>query len=199
MKNSNCLLCDKKLNKYTLFSLFIEEDLLCLKCRDLLKVNINTFYLDDLKVTSIYKYESLFKTALLQYKECYDEALSPIFLYKIDYLIRLKYLGYKVLYVPSSNEKLNKRGFDHLKLIFEYLGFKEIKGLKKKEELCQANKGISQREKMIDNFYYEGDKLDKVLIVDDVCTTGSSLKGVYKAIKGYCKHVEALVLATTPR
>lgn len=195
----NCLYCDKKINKYTLFHLFIEEDKLCLECRKQLNLKLRTFYLDDLKVSSLYEYDSLFKTLLLQYKECYDEALAPVFLYKIDYLLRLKYLGYKVLYVPSSINKLEKRGFDHLKLIFDYLEFKEVEGLKKKEELCQANKNISDREKMIDNFIYEGEDLNKVLIVDDVCTTGSSLKGVYKAIKGHCKYVEAFVLANTPR
>lgn len=192
----NCLYCDTKINRYTLYSLFIEEDKLCLKCREDLKPKLNTFYIDDLKVTSIYKYDSLFKTLLLQYKECYDEALAPIFMYKIDILIRIKYLGYKILYVPSSIDKLNKRGFNHLKLIFDYMDFKEVNGLKKKEELSQANKNAKDREKMIDNFIYEGEKLDKVLIIDDVCTTGSSLKGVYKAIKGHCKHVEAFVLAS---
>lgn len=192
----NCLYCANKINKYDLYNLFIEEDKLCLKCRDKLMPSLNTFYLNDLKVSSIYNYDDeTFKTLLLQYKECYDEALAPVFLYKIDMFIRLKYLGYKILYVPSSKEKLEKRGFNHLKLIFENLNFKEIEGLKKKEELCQANKKISDREKMIDNFYYEGEYLDKVLIVDDVCTTGSSLKGVYKAIKDYCKHVEAFVLS----
>lgn len=199
MKNLRCLYCDKKINKYTLYTLFLEEDYLCIECRKKLNLNLHSFYLDDLKVTSLYNYDSLFKTLLLQYKECYDEALAPIFLYKVDMLIRLKYLGYKVLYVPSSINKLNKRGFDHLKLIFDSLEFKEVKGLKKKEELYQANKNITQREKMIDNFYYEGDKLNKVLIVDDVCTTGSSLKGVYKAIKEHCNTCKALVLANTPR
>lgn len=191
----NCLYCDKKINRYSLYSLFIEEDKLCLKCREQLKVNKQVFYFDDLKVTSLYNYDSLYKTLLLQYKECYDEALAPIFLYKLDVFIRLKYLGYKILYVPSSLEKLNKRGFDHLKLIFSYLEFKEVSGLNKKEELCQANKSLSQREKMIDNYLYDGQDLDKVLIVDDVCTSGSTLKGVYKAIKSHCKHIEALVLA----
>lgn len=192
----NCLYCANKINKYTLYNLFIEEDKLCLKCRDKLKVNFKTFYLDDLKVTSLYNYDDeTFKTMLLQYKECYDEALAPIFLYKIDMFIRLRYLGYEILYVPSSKEKIEKRSFDHLKLIFGNLYFKEVKGLMKKEELCQANKSIASREKMIDNFYYQGEKRNKVLIVDDVCTTGSSLKGVYKAIKNYSKHVEALVLS----
>lgn len=199
MKNSNCLYCDQKINKYSLYTLFLEDDYLCLKCRNEMNLSIHHFYIEDLKVTRLYNYDSLFKTLLLQYKECCDEALAPIFLYKIEIIIRLKYLGYKILYVPSSVDKLNKRGFNHLKLIFEHLGFKEIKGLKKKEELCQANKNIIQREKMIDNFYYEGNKLDKVLIVDDVCTTGSSLKGVYKAIKNHCNHVEALVLASISR
>ena len=50
---------------------------------------------------------------------------------------------------------------------------------------------------MIENFEYYGKPLNKVLIVDDVFTTGSSLKGVYLAIKTNCKKCKAIVLAKT--
>ncbi len=190
-----CLYCDKPINKYSLYSLLIEKDKLCIECRKLLKLKVKEFNLEDLECISFYEYDSLFKTLLLQYKECYDEALSDIFLYKIDLIIGLMFLGYKVVYVPSSNEKINKRGFDHLKLIFERLGFKEVKGLKMKKDLIQEGKDLSGRKLMLDNYYYDGEYIDKLLIVDDVCTTGSSLLGVSKAFKDKAKHIKAIVLA----
>lgn len=142
-----------------------------------------------------YDYDSLFKTLLLQYKECYDEVLAKVFLYKIDVYIRLKYFDYKLIYVPSSKKKLEERGFNHLKLIFDSLGMKEVIGLKKKEELIQEGKSLIDRQKMIGNYYYEGEHLKKVLIIDDISTTGSSLLAVKKALEGHYDKIKALVLA----
>ena len=73
--------------------------------------------------------------------------------------------------------------------------FKEVKGLKTKKELIQEGKDYQNRQLMKDNFFYEGPFINKVLIVDDVCTTGASLYGVYKALEGHSGKVKALVLS----
>ena len=54
---------------------------------------------------------------------------------------------------------------------------------------------MAHRREMCNNYYYDGDYIDKLLIVDDVCTTGSSLRGVYNAFKGKARVIKALVLA----
>ncbi|MBR2577497.1 MAG: hypothetical protein IKE38_01070 [Erysipelotrichaceae bacterium] len=195
MKYQKCLYCDKPINRYSLYHLFIEEDKLCLECRRRLGFRIRHFKLDGLDVEYFYDYDSLYKTLLLQYKECYDEALRDVFLYKADVYIRIRYSGYKIIYVPSSQEKLNKRGFDHLKEIFAGLGFKEVKGLKTRQDLIQEGKNFEERQKMIGNYFYEGEYVKKLLIVDDVLTSGASLKAVKEAMKGHCGKMKALILA----
>lgn len=190
-----CLYCDAKIYKESLYSLFIEKDKLCSACREKIKQNHQIFIRDGIKIETFYHYDSLFKDLLLQYKECYDEALKDVFLYGIKERIILKYHGYKIIYVPSSKEKLNQRGFNHLKLIFDELHFEEVSGLRMIEELSQVNKDKKQREKMLNNYLYEGNKLDKVLIVDDVYTTGSSIIGVSRALKPYANNIRALTLA----
>ena len=82
-----------------------------------------------------------------------------------------------------------------MKLIFDELHFEEVSGLRMIEELSQVNKDKKQREKMLNNYLYEGNKLDKVLIVDDVYTTGSSIIGVSRALKPYANNIRALTLA----
>ena len=121
-----CLYCDAKIYKESLYSLFIEKDKLCSACREKIKQNHQIFIRDGIKIETFYHYDSLFKDLLLQYKECYDEALKDVFLYGIKERIILKYHGYKIIYVPSSKEKLNQRGFNHLKLIFDELHFEEV-------------------------------------------------------------------------
>lgn len=191
-----CLYCDKRIDEYSLYDLCFEKDVLCKTCRKAITYKHLKFKIEDMEVETFYRYNSLFKDVLLQYKECYDEALKEVFLYKIKDYIKIKYYGYKILYVPSSKRKLEERGFNHLKLIFDELHFKEVKGLRMINDISQFSKGYLERQQMLDNYIYEGEnKLDKVLIVDDVYTTGSSLKGVYKVMKPYCKVVKALILA----
>lgn len=190
-----CLYCDREIVTESFYSLLFERDMLCSHCRRELGLRQRYFMLDGVKCEYFYSYNSLFKQLLLQYKECYDEALKDVFLYGIKEKLMIKYYGYKILYVPSSKEKLEQRGFNHLEQIFSVLNLEEVRGLKMKKELCQQNKDLTSRSLMIDNYVYEGKECDKLLIVDDVCTSGSTLKGVFKAVKPYAKEIRALVLA----
>lgn len=190
-----CLYCDKCIDKYSLYSLFVEEDMLCINCRKAIKYNHKKFKIDGIEVETFYEYKSLYKQLLLQYKECYDEALKDVFLYKIKDYIKIKYFGYRILYAKSSINKTKERGFNHLEKIFESLNMKKVDGLKMISDLNQQNKNLNERLRMEDNFSYEGEMLDKVLIVDDVITTGSTIKGIYKAIRPYARKIRVLVLA----
>lgn len=191
-----CLYCGNSINKLTIESIFLEEDLLCPKCRKMLKINKKDVKVKGLNVHTLYNYdEGLFKDYLIQYKECYDEALAPIFLYLLKDYIRFKYWGYKIVFVPSSKTKVETRGFSHLDAIFKDVETPRIEGLCMKEDLVQEGKNYVQRSKMIDNYIYNGDPINKALIVDDVLTSGSSVLGVYKAIKPYTKKIKVLTLA----
>ena len=190
-----CIYCDKEIKKITFTSLFLERDPLCIECRRQLQVKRRCFLLGELKAESFYEYDGLFKSLLLQYKECCDEALKDVFLYGLKDYIRIRYAGYHLLFVPSSTQKRQMRGFDHLELIFEDIGLPRVKGLKMKEDLIQEGKNAKERNRMMDNYIYEGEELNRVLIVDDVMTTGSSILGVYEAIKDRTKSVKALSLA----
>ena len=88
-----CLYCDAKIYKESLYSLFIEKDKLCSACREKIKQNHQIFIRDGIKIETFYHYDSLFKDLLLQYKECYDEALKDVFLYGVKERIILKYLS----------------------------------------------------------------------------------------------------------
>ena len=191
-----CVFCERQIDKLDFKNIFIEEDKLCVDCRRKLKLNKKVVKLPDIEVETLYNYdEGIFRDLLIQYKECYDEALSSVFLYMLVDFMKLKYHGYSILCVPSSVQKLEIRGFRHLELIFKDLGLNEAKGLKMRENLIQEGKNFTERKAMIDNYTYEGDRLNKVLIVDDVLTSGSSILGVYKAIKTSANSVRALVLA----
>lgn len=192
-----CKLCDKNIDTISLYEIFTKRDVLCKECRSSLKLNRRLYRNKDYSVEYFYDYDKAFETLLLQYKECFDEALYDAFLYKIDTYINIKYFNYHIIYAPSSKSKVEKRGFDHLRKMFQNVSLKEAKGLHTKNDLSQKSKSYYERQKMSNNFYYDGKKFDRVLIVDDVYTTGSTINGIYSALKPYVKHIKVLVLAKT--
>lgn len=191
-----CIYCDKKIDKIDIKSIFLQEDSLCIECRNLLKINKKIIDLGPVKVETFYNYDDgIFKELLIQYKECYDEALSNVFLYCLEEYIRIKYVGYRIIYIPSSKKKLKIRGFNHLDSIFSRVKLPKANGLTMKEELIQEGKNFEERRRMILNYVYQGEDLNKVLIVDDVLTSGSSILGAYQVLKPHCKKIKALTLA----
>ncbi len=190
-----CLYCGKKKTKESLTSFFLEEDPLCVDCRKQMGSQRKTIEVKGMKIETFYEYDSLYKSLLIQYKECYDEALKDVFLYGIVDYINLRYHGYHLALVPSSIQKRKERGFDHLELMCEKIKLKRVKGLRMKTELIQEGKNAEQRREMEDNYIYEGEDLGKVLLFDDVVTTGSSLMGTFWAIKGKTAKIKVLSLA----
>lgn len=192
-----CAYCGKNINKYNLNSLFIEDDILCSECRNALKLKKRYFNLGDLKVeTAFYEYDGMFRNLLIQYKECFDEALAPVFLYMLKDYIKYKYYGYNIVLMPSSRQKLEARGFNHLRLIFEPVGLKIIDGLEMRSELIQEGKNYEDRALMVNNYIYKGEHINKLLIVDDVVTSGSSMIGAYRAYQGKTKKIRAISLSS---
>lgn len=190
-----CIYCNRDINSYGLIDILYKEDLLCYQCRNRLKLNYKKIKLNDLSIETFYNYDGLFKDLIIQYKECYDEALSKVFLYYLSDYINFKYHGYKLLLVPSSKEKLKLRGFNHLDLIFKDVKLDRVTGLSLKQDAVQEGKSRSERLKMVNNYVYTKDRLNKVLIVDDVLTSGSSLLGSALAIKPYTNKIKCLVLS----
>ena len=190
-----CLFCDEIDEKISFKTLFLKSDKLCHKCRNLLNLKRKVIKVEDFEVETFYEYDGIFKSLLLQYKECLDEALSEVFLYDLSDYINFKYFSYKICFVPSSKKKLEKRGFNHLKEMFKSVKLEELEGLMMKEDLCQEGLNLTERRKMANNFVYRGQHVDKVLVVDDVLTTGSTLSGVYRAIYPKVKTIKVLSLA----
>ena len=193
-----CLYCDHEKKKESLFSLLIKEDPLCVKCRRKMKFHHQRFKIDGKDAETFYEYDSLFKDLLLQYKECGDEALKDVFLYGLSDYIKAKYHGYNLLYAPSTLEKRKQRGFDHLEEIYGELKMAKVNGLSMKNELSQYGKNRRERVKMCDNYRFIGDYGGKILIADDVITTGSTIKGIIKVLPKTAK-IKIIALASAKK
>lgn len=194
---SRCLICNC-VKEETFNTLFNNECKLCYDCLKKFKVRNIKFFIDGVEGVVLYYYDEFFKDVLYRYKGCGDYALKDTF--GISEL-KNKYKGYAIVLAPSNKEDESKRGFNHLEGIFKNLKKTVVKCFEKTENWKQSSKKIMERSKVqniikIDKSCLNGIK--KVLIVDDVLTTGSTIKTLIRQIPANI-HKKVLVLSSNCR
>lgn len=136
---------------------------------------------------------------LYLYKGCGDIELSSVFLDRIRFLLKARYRGYTLVYVPSHSSHIEKRGFDHVPLIFLGIGKRICCPIIKTDNVKQSDQNKNDRRKIGRYLKLVGGndlRGQKILLVDDVCTTGSSLRSCIRLLrKLQPKKISILVLA----
>lgn len=165
-----CLIChDSILVGLSLFAL-ITNDQICRKCRSDLKINIKMTKFHGHQLITLYKYE-LGRKLLIRYKDYLDTALSPIFLSPFNILSNFIFKGYSLVLIPSSESMRKRRGFDHLDLMLQAIRLKQFKILAKADSLQRFSKDRQVKFRLLND-----QPLKKVIIFDDVITSGNSIK-----------------------
>lgn len=112
--------------------------------------------------------------------------------------------GTVVTYVPTPSSRIRERGFDHARLIARLYSrrintpFKQL--IERKHDVRQVGANKTMRiEQMKGAFEFKGHKIpDKVLLIDDVVTTGATIESAARALKkAGVKEVHGIVFART--
>lgn len=197
---SNCLICDSVIEE-DFISLLINFNKICFNCLNSFKVRNQIFVLEGIDGRVLYFYDEFFKNLLYRYKGCGDYLLKDAFLYAFTNELKKKYRGYNIVLAPSNKEVEEKRGFNHLEGIFECLGFPIIKCFKKTKIWKQSEKKLAERSSIqkvikLDKSCLKNVK--KVLIVDDVLTSGSTIRTLIRQLPSYIDK-KVLVLSSNCR
>lgn len=201
-----CLICGRQV-----------ADILCNKCERILDrnliLNINDYSLDKEKLFDehmyLYQYDGIIRKMILKYKFQEEAYLYKIFVKKIKNN-KKTYLFFKkydiIIPVPISKKRLKKRGYNQSELISKELS-REINIeyvdkclLKNKDTLPQSSLNKEERIKNVKNVYSvkNQEKIinKKVLIIDDIYTTGSTINECSKVlIEAGAKSIGILTIA----
>lgn len=193
----NCKLCFEKIH-FNGINALIKNRMICQKCYNGFELINKKEYINGIEVRYLYDYNEFLKKNIYLLKGCYDIELKDMFLDRWKYILRLIYKGYLLVPVPSYFESDNKRGFNHVEEIFSSLKLISNKCLKKTKDIKQANLSKKQREKIDKVLIIENGEIlkgKKVLIVDDIYTTGSTLNACINLVrKYYPKVLKCLIL-----
>ena len=196
-----CKICFNSIRDNSLFDLIKNNELLCENCRKLFKSRFIHFEVDGYKALAIYDYDETIKTYLYQFKGCYDYELYPIFLNHYAFELKIKYLGYILVPAPSYIKDDEKRGFKHVIEMFKILDLPILEVFEKTDPFKQAENSAKKRKDIVkilkvkENIILQG---KKVLIIDDVFTTGATVRGMIHHLKKlHPKDIKILVMSKT--
>lgn len=182
-----------------MYSFSCKNPVICKKCLDKYAPEFIEFRLDDIKCLAIYKYSEEFESLIYKFKGCFDIELAEAFLAPWVKELKLKYKGFYLLPIPSNEKDDKRREFNHVIEIFKCLNLPFINCLYKSQEYKQSSMHKNERNnisKVLKMSNLNEIKNKKILIVDDICTTGSTLLAAIKLVKQHSpKQIKVLVIA----
>ncbi len=196
-----CKICFKSFSPNSVFSLLHPNADVCDRCFQEIKMCFFKFEVLGYNAISIYRYDERIQSLLFQFKGCFDFELFNVFFERFSYELSSMYRGYIIVPVPSFKDDDDVRGFNHVEEMFKCLKLPIRKMLVKTRRFKQATSSAKNRKRIKDAIELS-DNSDlskyKILLVDDVYTTGSTMKTCIRLIeKLHPKKIRVLVMSKT--
>ena len=196
-----CKICFKEIKNNDIVRLLDDDICLCSKCQNEFEPKFTSFTDNGYKATALFEYTPYIKELVYKYKGCFDYELKDAFLNLYYKEIKIRYSGYKIIPIPSYIEDDKVRGFNHVVEMYKNLGLEPLPIIEKTAHFKQAEHKAKKRSE-ISKYLVLKEQIDlsksKVLIVDDIYTTGSTIRAAINLIeKLNPKQIRVLVFAKT--
>lgn len=172
---------------------------ICHKCYSSFSPKFLKFSIDGIRCLAVYKYDDTIQNYLYRFKGCFDYELKDVFLEYFSIYFKLKFWNYVVVPAPSYVEHDARRGFNHVVEMFDIFKNKICRCIIKKDDVKQSDFSKKDRINIINHLASINLKFlfnKNVLIVDDVFTTGSTIRAMVSLIKtAKPKKIKVLVMS----
>ncbi|MGM9874207.1 MAG: ComF family protein [Bacilli bacterium] len=201
-KTIHCEICLSTFKSNLFTFIFAHSSKICPSCLTKMNPKFFKFKFENIQCLSIYEYDDFIKELLFQFKGCYDICLKDVFLINYRSYLNFLFSNYILICAPSSKEDDLDRGFNHVQEMFKVMKNKQINIIFKDIIKRQVDVSKEERKNIYKYLRIENGEMltnKNVLIVDDVFTTGSTVKAMINLIKPYSpKKIKVLVMAKTP-
>lgn len=176
--------------------LFYADDPLCPQCRTKLGFKLRTGYLEATRYQYVYDYNPMFKDMLYQFKELNDVSLASSFLYPLKNQLKKLSKRYQLMTVCSIQSEMERRGYSPCQLILASLGIRSEQPFIHRGNLSQKHLKMKERGINVEQIVLNQlPKQKKVLLFDDVMTTGSTIRRCLDLLEPHIKEIRVIVLS----
>lgn len=186
-RNYECVICGYKIDEYVL----------CYKCLNKSSDIKQEYDILDLKgIYSCKYYSQVMRSLVIEFKEKRNFEVGEYFIKLLIDKIKEENIEFDIVtFIPSNKKTIKRRGIDHGKYlatgVAEYFNKEVVEFLDKKKDSKEQKKLTAHnRKENIKNAFeilVTGIKNKKVLIIDDVLTTGYTLSICKNIIEKYNK------------
>ena len=198
-----CLICFNDLYEgVPLNEYFTYNDVICGKCRAKMVPIGKWREIEGMHIFVLYEYNDFMESLLFQFKEGRDIALKDLFFYRWNKTINDKFKNWTIAFMPSSEKRFAERRFFPLKEMMRDVKLVKLTPFEKTKDYKQSQKHYEQRKgihKVIQRKKEISIQGTKLLLVDDVVTSGQTLLSAYHLVEKEVKEVCALVLCDNHR